>query len=174
MDRIHTLCDQLIDHHDVLQKRKSFLKEYVGGYKQACYLLGFFAQLRNFEDQKIELQQQLASYRISIMNMYIDIIDDALLKVLLKPPNATPAYQKGLEKFLDFKQQLVFYYKSRLSTELSKPSVHINKIRKIVLMVSNLSKYYSIYQEIVLDFQKKDANFNEIMQRHLNEFSITI
>jgi hypothetical protein len=164
------LCDNLVDHRQVHAARFNFMTKAVESYEHATALLGYFSQLLDFQLELAQLNYKLTTHRQSILESYIDILPQETIKSLTIPSVQTKLYQKGIHKFRKVKNYIVYHYKQKLYTELELEPKRINNIREIVGTISRLDKHYDIYQELVVDLQKKNKAFDQIMYKHLPEF----
>jgi hypothetical protein len=163
-------CNNLIDHTSVQAARFNFMTKAVESYEHATILLGYFSQLLDFQLELAQLSYKLTSHRKSILENYMDILPQETIKSLTIPSAQTKLYQKGIHKFHKVKNYIMYHYKQKLYTELELEPKRINHIREIVGTISRLDKHYDIYQELIVDLQKKNKSFDQIMFKHLSEF----
>lgn len=164
------LCNNLVDHTHVLATRINFMNKAIESYEHATVLLGYFSQLLEFELELAQLSYKLTDHRKSILETYMDILPQETIKSLTIPSAQTKLYQKGIHKFHKVKNYITYHYKQKLYMELEAEPQQINNIREIVCTISHLDKHYDIYQELIVDLQKKNKAFDQIMYKHLAEF----
>jgi hypothetical protein len=163
-------CDNLIDHKFVHESRLNFMTKAIDAYEHATTLLGYFSQLHDFRLELAQLSNKLMAHRKTILETYIDILPQETIKSLSIPSASTKLYQKGIHKFHRVKNYILYHYKQQLYTEMELTPKRIDIIRDIVCTIIRLDKHYDIYHELIVELQKKNEAFDQLMYQHLAEF----
>lgn len=93
-----------------------------------------------------------------------------MIKYLVLPFENTNEYQKGQRKFFKVRNYLIYYYRNQLLNQMSISPKQINCIRNLVRKIDKLDIHYDIYSELIDNLQKNNPEFQQIMDKHLNEF----
>lgn len=169
-DDLINCCDKLIDHQAVHTSRINFMTNAIESYEHATVLLGYFSQLHDFKTEFDQLSTKLTNHRKTILETYIDILPQEMIKALSIPSSSTKLYQKGIHKFNNVKDYILYRYRQKLCEEMSISPKRINMIRDIVRAIVRLDKHYDIYHELISNLQKKNEEFDQLMYQHMAEF----
>lgn len=170
IDDIFDQCNKLVDQNSLLESKIHFMNKSIESYEQATILLGYFSQLQDFKSELIDLNNKLTNHRKKILETYIDILPQEIIKSLSIPSINSKLYQKGIHKFYKAKNYIIYHYRQKLYTELESENKQINNIREIVHTIIRLDKHYDIYDELIVDLRQKNKIFDQIMNKHLTEF----
>lgn len=170
VDELVSKCDNLLDLQEITHNREQFLLDSIKSYKKALYLFGFFSKLQNFSDEMMHLNNKLIAHKEDIINSYKDLISTCMIKYLILPFENTSEYQRGQRKFFKVRNYLIYHYRNQLLDQMSVSPKQINCIRNLVCKIDKLDIHYDIYSELIDDLQKKNSDFQQIMDKHLNEF----
>lgn len=170
IDDLLSKCDNLLDLQEIAHSREQFLLDTIKSYKKALYLFGFFSKLQNFSDEMIHLNNKLIAHKEDIINSYKDLISICMIKYLVLPFENTNEYRKGQRKFFEVRNYLIYYYRNQLLNQMSISPKQINCIRNLVRKIDKLDIHYDIYSELIDNLQKNNPEFQQIMDKHLNEF----
>lgn len=170
IDALLEKCDKLIDKPAVDASRHKFMETAIDSYQQASTLLGFFSQLKDFNEELERLNDKLTKHRTKILSTYIDILPQEYIKSLSVPSKQTKLFQKGIHKYHKVKNYILYDYKRKLYKEFEYDNPRIDKIKILVDTIVRLDKYYDIYDELIVDLQKKSKQFDDIMHKHMSEY----
>ncbi len=170
VDALIEKCDGLIDQPAVDASRHKFMESAIESYQQASVLLGYFSQLKDFDEELEKLNNKLTKHRTKILSSYIDILPQDYIKSLSVPSKQTKLFQKGIHKYHKVKNYILYDYRRKLYNELEYEDVRIDKIKMLVDTIVRLDKHYDIYEELIVDMQKKNKKFNNIMCKHMTEY----
>ncbi len=170
IDTLAEKCDNLINKSVVRQSRNNFMLSAILSYKQASILLGYFSKLKDFDLELERLNIKLTTHRTKILSLYIDILPANEIKSLTVPSKQTKMYQKGIHKYHKVRNYIMYSYRKKLYDELDYDTKCIEKIRMIVDTIVQLDKHYDIYEELIVELQKNNEPFKDIMQKHLSEY----
>lgn len=178
---VMTMCDKLITTRDSMltailpsdelkQQRIAHMNESISKFEEATFLLGYFSRMKHFDSELNQLNAKLISHRQLILDSYIDIIPQDNIKSLSIPSYKNKMYEKGILKFDKARNYIIYRYKQKICDELAIKPLRIEKFRNIISMIVQIDKHYDIYQELIVDLQKKNSAFDRIMNTHMHEF----
>lgn len=170
LDQLLEKCDTLLNNSKVNESRAKFMQDDINSYEQASVLLGYFSQLKDFEYELQILSDKLIRHRTRILSSYIDILPQEYIKSLSIPSNKTKLYQKGIHKYFKVKNYIIYDYKGKLYSELSRENKNIDRIKILVATIVRLDKHYDIYEELIGNLQKNNKAFSDIMKKYMSEY----
>lgn len=170
LDQLLEKCDTLLNNSKVNESRVKFMQNDINSYEQATILLGYFSQLKDFEEELRVLNEKLMNHRTRILSSYIDILSQEHIKSLSIPSKKTKLYQKGIHKYFKVKNFILYDYKGKLYSALEDEHKNIDRIKMLVSTIVRLDKHYDIYEELIGTLQKNNKVFSDIMKKYMSEY----
>lgn len=172
---IREVCDKLVDQESVVEFRHKSMLEAFEAYKNINVLLGYFSQLRDFSNEHGQLLDKIMTQRHALISQYINTLtdntdDNSIFKQILIAPNNTDWYRQGINKFKKVKDYSLFYYRRKIFTALEAPQIDVESTRNTIKTISELDRYYDIYEDTITHFMRTNERFANLMKRHFSEY----
>lgn len=172
MSDILAIGDTLVDHEKIRESKHRFMMDSFENYKRANSLLGYFSELRDYQDEYDRLSLKVNKYRSELLLRYQDILTSRhpdIFKQILVSPTYTKWYSQGISKYKKVRNYSMYYYRRKIYIALEEDHLDITQIKKIVDTVIALDKYYDIYDETIEYIMKTSSKFDHIMRKYFSE-----